>query len=52
MKYSEKKKVHEFVNKIIERVEEDMHSYNHVSRITHNAKIEVVDFLNGFEEGK
>jgi len=46
MKYSEKKKVNEFFNKIINRIEEDMHSFNHVARITNNAKIDIVEFLD------
>lgn len=46
MKYSEKKKIHEFVMRILEYIEGDMHSYNHVSRTLHNAKIEIEKFLD------
>ena len=51
MKYSEKKKVEEFFTKIIDDAEKDMHSYNHISRIMHNARIQVVKFLDELEKG-
>ena len=46
MKYSEKKKFERFVLKILEKIKEDMHSYDHVSRIVQNAKIDLGEFLD------